>query len=135
MATKSPMEPDRHTLLRIRHIREARQALLLLAVMQVAGGVFLYFDMRRGDDLERLVALSVQGFLTAVMVGYWAWSRSQPRAALLAALATWCALLMATAVLSPRTALYGGVVAIIVTWALGRGARAAVLEARVSSSH
>ncbi len=125
-------ETDRHGVLRAKHVREARQALVILAVLQMVGGVFLYFDLLEGPAMELLGALLVQGFLAALMLGLWSLSRRRPRGALVTALATWCALLLATIILSPRTALYGGVIAVVLTMVLVRGARAAVFEARLA---
>lgn len=128
---QSVEEPDRHSILRAKHMREARQALVLLAVLQIVGGVFLYFDLRRGDHLELLGALLFQGLLAGLMLSLWGWSRRRPRGALVTALAIWCVLLLITIVLSPRTALYGGVLAAVVTLVLVRGARAAVADAKI----
>jgi peptidoglycan/LPS O-acetylase OafA/YrhL len=124
--------PDRHSILRAKHMREARQALVLLAIMQMVGGVFLYFDLRRGDQLELLGSLLFQGLLAGLMLTLWAWSRRRPRGALVTAVAIWCVLLLATIILSPRTVLYGGVVAVVVTMVLFRGARAAIADTKAA---
>jgi hypothetical protein len=75
------------------------------AVLQVVGGVFLYFDLRDGPTLEMLAALLFQGFLAALMLGLWSVSNRRPCGALVTALAAWRALLLAALILSPRTAL------------------------------
>lgn len=126
-------DPDRHQIQRGKHIREAGQALVVLAVMQAAGGLLLYLDQRK-DWLDRLHGLLFQGVLAGLMLGLWAWSRRYPRAALIAALVIWCVLLVAAMVLNPRTALYGGVIVAVMTLVLVRGVRAAVVEARSTRS-
>jgi hypothetical protein len=129
------VDADRHDLLRTKHIREARQALVLIAALQLAGGVFLYFNVR--DGVGALVALMRQVLVAAVMLGLWAWSRSRPRGALVTSVVTWLCLLLGTIIVDPRTALYGGVVGAVVTMVLIRGARAAVAQAghESASSH
>jgi len=127
-----PIDADRHELLRAKHIREARQALVLIAVLQLAGGAFLYFDLRGG--VGGIVALMLQALVATVMLGLWAWSRSQPRGALVTSVVAWVVLLLGTIVVDPRTALYGGVIGAVVTMVLIRGARAGVAQARLESA-
>jgi hypothetical protein len=126
-------DPDRHEIQRSKHVREARQALVLLSVLQLAGGVFLFSDQRR-PEVERLGSLLFQGILALLLLGLWAWSRRRPRAALVAALAAWGTLLIATIILDTQTALYGGVPAAVITLVLVRGARAALVAARLDAT-
>lgn len=121
------VDANRHDLLRTKHIRESRQALVLVAVLQLAGGVFLYFDIR--DGVAALTALMLQVLTATIMLGLWAWSRCQPRGALVTSVVTWGVLLLGTIVIDPRTALYGGVIGAVVSMVLIRGARAAVAQA------
>lgn len=61
--SQTAVSPDRHGILRTKHICEARQALALIALLQIAGGVFLYFDQRDGGKSEPLANWIVGGSL------------------------------------------------------------------------
>ena len=102
-----------------KHIRQARNALFVVAAIQFIG----VFFVKSENELARNISMGILGFIALIFVGLAFWTKKRPYTALMTALIIYGALVLLDAIVDPSTIIKGIVLKIGIIIALISGLR------------